>query len=383
MENIDNILTRGVSKILPSKEGLVKLMKQRKITLYQGFDPSSPNLHLGNLVGIRKLAQFQKLGHKVIFLIGDFTGMIGDPTGKLATRKKLTRKEVLENAKSWREQTSSFLNFTGANAVKIKFNSEWNDKLTFKELLEVASNFTVQQMIERDMFQKRIAKGKPIHLHEFLYPVAQGIDSLTMDVDLEIGGNDQLFNMLAGRTLMQAMKRKEKYVLTMKLLEDPTGKKMGKTEGNTINLTDTPTDMFGKIMALPDTLIDIGIELLTDLPIDYAKSSAPIEAKKKLAFDIVKQIHGETKAANAQSSFEKTFQQKEPDYETKIQLEKNLAQTITPFTSLASISDAKRYISQGAVDVNGKTITDPTYQPKVGDKIKIGTTTFGTVENNK
>ena len=379
MQDIDNVLTRGVEQILPSQKGLADLMEKRKITLYQGFDPSSPNLHLGNLIGIRKLAQFQKLGHKVIFLIGDFTGMIGDPTDKSAARKKLTQKQVLENAKGYQTQTSRVLKFSGENAAILKYNSHWLSKLSFEDITELASNFTTQQMLERDFFQARIKKNKPIYLHEFLYPLMQGYDCVTMDVDLEIGGSDQLFNMMAGRTLMKILKGKEKYVLTMKLLEDPTGKKMGKTEGNTINLIDTPTNMYGKIMALPDSLVGSGIELLTDLPRQLSKNQTALDVKKKLAYDVVKQLHGESLAKAAQNSFIKTFHEGRPEYVLEIPLKENLANTIAPFTTHARASEAKRLISQGSVDINNKAITDPTYQPKVGQKIQIGKKIFGTV----
>ncbi len=230
MTTIDEVLTRGVNLVLPDKKGLSDLMSKRKIKLYQGFDPSAPSLHLGNFVGLMKLRQFQKAGHEVIFLVGDFTGMIGDPTDKLATRKKLTREEVLKNAKAWKKQASKLLDFGGVNPAKIMFNSKWSDKISFKELIEITSNLTVQQLIERDMFQARLKSNEPIYLHEFLYPVAQGYDSVEMNVDLEIGGNDQLFNMMVGRNLCKAIKSKEKYVLTTKLLVDKEGKKVGKIQ---------------------------------------------------------------------------------------------------------------------------------------------------------
>src|SRR3990167_6255228 len=228
MDKIEEVLTRGVQEVLPDKKSLATLMAKRKIKLYQGFDPSMPSLHLGNFVGLMKLRQFQKLGHEVIFLVGDFTGMIGDPTDKLATRKKLTREQVLENAKAWREQAGRVLDFSGDNPAKIIFNSKWSDKITFKDLIEITSNLTVQQLIERDMFQARLKDKEPIYLHEFLYPVAQGFDSVEMDVDLEVGGNDQLFNMMVGRNLCKSIKNKEKYVLTTKLLVDKDGNKVGK-----------------------------------------------------------------------------------------------------------------------------------------------------------
>lgn len=377
--DIETVLTRGVAEILPSKKELAALMAKRKISLYQGFDPSSAHLHIGNLIGVRKLAQFQKLGHKVIFLVGDFTGMIGDPTDKSAARKKMTKEEVLENARGWKKQIENVLKFDGANAAEIKYNSEWLAKLSFEEILELAGNFTVQQMIERDFFQERIKKDRPIRLPEFLYPVMQGYDSIFMGVDLEIGGNDQLFNMLAGRTLMKALKGKEKFVLTMKLLADPTGKKMGKTEGNVINLTDSAENIFGKIMSLPDSLIEPGIELLTDLPLDYSKTTEPLKAKKALAFEVVMQIHGEPDAHEAQRTFEKTFQERKPEYPMNIPLGANLAGTVSAYTSLASISDAKRVIRQGGVEIDEKPILDPSYKPEVGQKIKIGKKIFGTI----
>jgi tyrosyl-tRNA synthetase len=227
---IDEFLERGVERIFPDKESLrKKLISGEKIRVYCGFDPSAPALHIGNAILINKLGELQKLGHEVIFLIGDFTGMIGDPTDKTAVRKKLTREDVLENARSYKKQASGYLDFEEVNPASVKYNSEWSDKISFRDLIELSSNFTVQQMLQRDMFQKRIEEDKPIYFHEFLYPLAQGYDSVAMDVDLEIGGNDQMFNMLCGRDLMRSIKNKEKFVLTMKLLADDTGKKMGKS----------------------------------------------------------------------------------------------------------------------------------------------------------
>lgn len=372
--DIESVLSRGVTQILPNKNKLASLMGKRKISLYQGFDPSMPNLHIGNWIGIRKLAQFQKLGHKVIFLIGDFTGMIGDPTDKAAARKKMTKQQVLENAKGYQKQVAKTLKFTGPNAAKMLFNSEWLSKLSFEDVIELAGNFTVQQMMERDFFRRRLERKKPIYLHEFLYPLMQSYDCVNMEVDLEIGGSDQLFNMLAGRSLMRALKGKEKYVLTMKLLTDPTGQKMGKTQGNAINLSDEPSDLFGKIMALPDTLIEPGIELLTNLPLDFAKKENPLTAKRKLAFEVVKQLHTKTKASNAQKSFEKTFQKGVPEYQKEIPRQPTLSSTVTQVTK--SMSQTKRLIKEGAVDVNGASVYDPKYEIKGGEKIKIGKRIF-------
>lgn len=379
MITINEVLTRGVQNILPSKEGLVKLMESKKITLYQGFDPSMPSLHLGHFVGLMKLRQFQKLGHKVIFLVGDFTGMIGDPSDKLSTRPKLTRQEVLNNCKTWKQQASKVLDFEGENKAQMMFNSEWSDKITFKDLIEITSNFTVQQMIERDMFQERIKNKEPIYLHEFLYPVAQGFDSVAMDVDLEIGGNDQLFNMLAGRSLMQALKKKDKYVLTTKLLVDKEGKKVGKTTGNALFLDKSSEDFFGGIMSFPDEIIPLAFELLTEVDIkDIEKlvKENPLKEKKRLAYEVVKLLWGETDAKKAKKKFEKSFQKKSPEFEEKIEVKDSLIETISQIKSINSFSQAKRLIKQGSVDIDGKTVKDINYKIKGNEKIKVGKKVF-------
>jgi tyrosyl-tRNA synthetase len=378
MDQIQNALTRGVETVLPDKNGLASLMSKDKIKLYQGFDPSAPSLHLGNLVGLIKLSHFQKLGHEVIFLVGDFTGMIGDPTDKLATRKKLTRDDVLNNAKAWKEQASKVLDFEGENAAKIIFNSEWSDKITFKDLIEITSNFTVQQLIERDMFQERIKSNSPIYLHEFLYPIAQGYDSVFMNVDLEVGGNDQLFNMMAGRTLMKAMKGKEKYVLTTKLLVDKEGNKVGKTTGNALFLDSKPEEFYAGIMAFPDETIYLGFELLTDISLEGLQEkidSDPFKEKKHLAFEVVQFLWGKEKAKISQESFEKTFQEGRPEFSQEVEAKETLAETIAEFTKLGSVSDAKRMITQGGVEINGK-VAEVSTEVKSGDEIKVGKKTF-------
>ncbi|MDP3994298.1 MAG: tyrosine--tRNA ligase [bacterium] len=378
--DINETLNRGVQHVFPNKKGLADLMSSRKITLYQGFDPSMPSLHLGNFVGLMKLRQFQKLGHKIIFLVGDFTGMIGDPSDKLATRKKLSRKEVLDNAKSWKEQTARVIDFEGNNPAKIMFNSEWNDKVTFKDLIEITSNLTVQQLIERDMFQERLKEGKPIHLHEFLYPVAQGYDCVVMDVDLEIGGNDQTFNMLVGRTLMKAIKGKEKFVLSTKLLVDKEGQKVGKTTGNALFLDSTPEYFYAGIMSFPDEVIPLSFELLTELDLSDIEEKAqkdPMGEKKRLAFEIVKFLWGKTQAQNAEKKFKTTFQDQNPSFDNKIIIKDTLLSTLAPFTSKESFSEIKRLINQGGIDINGNKI-DLSYKIKRGDKIKIGKKFFGT-----
>lgn len=377
--DIEEVLTRGVQQILPDKKGLASLMAKRKIKLYQGFDPSAPSLHLGNFVGLMKLRQFQKLGHEVVFLVGDFTGMIGDPTDKLATRKKLTREQVLQNAKAWKKQASKVLEFEGKNPAKILFNSKWLDKITFKDLIEITSNFTVQQMIERDMFQERLKTNSPIYLHEFLYPVAQAQDSVEMDVDLEVGGNDQMFNMMAGRTLMKGVLKKDKYVLTTKLLVDKEGKKVGKTTGNALFLDSTPEDFYSGIMSFPDEVIEPGFELLTENSLEGIKESIkqnPMKEKKHLAFDIVKFLWGDKSAIKAQNKFEETFQERRPEFNIKVNSGNSLSDTITHYNYLHSKSEAKRQIKNRAVEVNGQVILDVNYKVKPGDEIKVGSRTF-------
>jgi len=380
-EKIEEVLTRGVEKIYPSKKALKDVLLSRKIRVYQGFDPSMPNLHLGNLVGILKLKQFQELGHEVVFLVGDFTGMIGDPTEKLSTRKMLTRKEVLENAKNYKEQAGRFLKFSGKNPAKIMFNSQWLDKMNFKELIEITSNFTVQRMLERDFFQERIKRKKPIFLHEFLYPVAQAIDCVKLDVDLEIGGRDQTFNMLAGRHLMRALKGKEKFVLTTKLLVDKEGKKVGKTTGGALFLNAPPAEMFGGIMAFPDEVIILGFEILTTMPLEEIKVQKrnlergkvnPMELKKKLAFEIVKLNYGKEAAKKAKEEFERVFKEKKlPRKIPKIKIKERslgILDLLVKTKLVSSKSEAKRLILQGGVKINNKVLKD--WQKEI--KIKKG-----------
>lgn len=389
MDEIKNLLTRGVEKIYPSKEELEKVLRSgKKLRLYQGFDPSMPSLHLGNFVGLMKLRQFQKLGHEVIFLVGDFTGMIGDPTDKSATRKMLTREETVSNSQTWKEQASRVLNFEGDNPVKLMFNSEWLDKVSFKDLIGYTSHFTFQQLIERDMFQKRLKEDKPIYLHEFLYPVAQAIDCVIMDVDLEIGGNDQTFNMLVGRTLMKALKDKEKYVLTTKLLVDAEENKAGKTTGNALFLDSTPENFYGGIMSFPDEVIALSFELLTEVDLERNEEKIkadPMGEKKRLAFEVVKLLWGKESAQKAQEEFERTFQKREtPDLEVKNTKNTKLEDVLVELNMASSKNEAKRLIQQGSVDVDEQKVLDPNFllQENKDILIKVGKTKFTKIRVN-
>ncbi len=383
-KQIDDLLERGVEKIYPKKEDLKKkLMNGERIRLYCGFDPSASSLHIGNAILINKLSEFQAFGHEVIFLIGDFTGMIGDPTDKGATRKKLTREEVLENAKSYKDQASGYLDFGGDNPALIKYNSEWNDKLTFKDLIEVSSNFTVQQMMQRDMFQQRIKDEKPIHLHEFLYPLAQGYDSLAMNVDLEIGGNDQMFNMMCGRDLMKAEGKKEKFVLTMKLLADDNGKKMGKSDGNAVFLDKSPEDIYGAVMSWQDGVIAVGFELATKISFEEVKEIYkqlqsekinPRDLKMKLAFEIVKINCGEDDAKKAQDNFVSTIQKKEAPKEIKkfSPKEKGILSVLMDSGLCVSKGEARRVVMQNGVKIDGEVVSEPKTKVESGQVIQKG-----------
>ncbi len=394
-QKIKEVLTRGVEKIYPNFQLLEKrLLSGEKIKLYCGYDPSSSILHIGHIITFKKLAQFQSLGHEVIMLIGDFTGMIGDPTDKTAARKKMSRPEVLANSKNYKKQASKFLKFTGTNPAKILYNSQWSDKLTFKDLIELASNFTVQQMIIRDMFQERIKKKKPIFLHEFLYPLAQAYDNLAMDVDLEIGGKDQTFNMLCGRSLMKALKNKEKFVLATKLLTDPSGKKMGKTEGNIINLNLKPEEMFGKIMAWPDSLIILGFELCTNLKTEEIKKVSehlkkkkinPRDVKARLAREIVGACCSFKAAQKAEEEFNRIFRGKGlplkiPEIKIK-EKSLNILDLLVKAKLTNSKAEAKRIILQKGLKIDGQIENNwqKIVQIKKGMIIKVGKRKFNKI----
>lgn len=384
-KEIDEVLERGVEKIFPSKDALrKKMLRGERIRLYCGFDPSVSALHIGNAAMLNKLAQFQKLGHEVIFLVGDFTGMIGDPTDKVSARRRMTREEVLENARNYKKQASGYLKFAGANPAKIMRNSQWSDKMTFKDLIEIASNFTVQQMIQRDMFKKRMADQQaPIYLHEFLYPLAQGYDSVAMNVDLEIGGNDQMFNMLVGRDLQKIVNKKEKFVMTLELLEDESGRKMGKSEGNAVFLNQLPQHMYGAVMSWTDGMITIGFEMVTNVPMEEIRKirsalkdpkQNPRDFKMKLAFEIVRINYGEEKAKKAQEKFVNIFQKREELDDAIPSLaagEIVLIDWMVGESLANSKGDARRKIEQGGVTIGGDKVKESTYVLSERDDGKI------------
>ena len=381
-QKIEEALFRGVADIFPNKESLERVLKMgKRIRIYNGIDPTG-DLHLGHLAVLRKLRQLQDLGHEVIVLIGDFTATIGDPTDKLATRKPLTRKQVLENAKNYKKQIGKVLDLKKSN-VRFLHNERWTNKLKPADLLELASYFTVARLLERDMFQKRIKEGKDIHVHEFMYPIFQAYDSVTMDVDLEVGGNDQTFNMLAGRGLMKKMKNKEKFVMALKLLTDPSGKKMGKTEGNLIPLDEKPEQMFGKIMSWPDEMIPAGFELLTDL---MPPKINPRDAKAVLAEEIIAICHSKGAAETAGKEFNRIFKDKELPSEVPVIAIKEKTLGILDLlvkTKMASSrSEAKRLVGQKGVKIGGQVQDDwqKIIEIKKGLIIQAGKRRFARVE---
>lgn len=364
-DQIEKVLTRGVERIYPSREELGKTLRSgKKLRVYQGIDPTG-KLHIGHIVGLRKLRQLQDLGHEIIVLIGDFTATIGDPTSKQTTRKPLARKQVLANAKDYKKQVGKILDLAKSN-IRFLHNEQWSNKLKPADMLELASKFTVAGLLERDMFQERIKAGRDIRVHEFLYPIFQAYDSVTMNVDLEVGGNDQTFNMLAGRMLLKKVKNKEKFVLALKLLVDPSGKKMGKSEGNLVSLDEKPGEMYGKIMAWPDELIGPGLELLTNIPQEEIEGIArqikskklnPREAKARLAREVVAICHTPKAASLAEKEFGRVFQKGQLPSDIKkakgLKGRKPLVDALVKAGLASSKSEARRLVLQGGVRIDG------------------------------
>jgi tyrosyl-tRNA synthetase len=440
-QSVTNFLERSVENAYPNKEAFAAALKSgKRLTAYLGIDPTGPSLHLGHAIALRKLKELQLMGHRCILLIGDFTAMIGDPSDKMAARKPLTREQVMENCQHYREQAGIILDMEGkdtGNPVEMKFNSEWHDKLSFAQVLDLASHFTVQQMLERDMFRRRMSwrsicpkckhenlmsselqqtvsdefghkvvlssiddltwkckecgreyttetageihSPRPVFLHEFLYPLMQGYDSVAMDVDIEIGGNDQTFNMLAGRDLMKDLKHKEKFVLTCKLLTDPEGKKMGKSEGNMVALSDSPEEMYGKVMSWPDGVILDGLEMCTNIPgkeLDeiterFESGVNPVGFKRRLAREIVSTWHSIQDANKAEAHFDRLFKEHQapeemPEFAVKERRNK-LIDLLVASKLVPSKSEAKRQIEQGAVKVDGQAVEDVDAQVEITD----------------
>ena len=388
-KEIDKVLNRGtIVKILPSKkEFRDKLLSGEQLTLYMGFDATAPVLHLGHAQNFMLMEKFRKLGHKVIILFGDFTARIGDPSGRSSARKQLTREQVLENVKAWKDMIKPLMNFDDPeNPPIIKYNNDWLPKLTLEDVVNLASNFTVQQILERDMFQKRIKEEKPIYLHEFLYPLMQGYDSVVMNVDVEVCGTDQIFNALAGRTLMRKLKNKDKFVVAVNLIANPkTGELMSKSKGTGVFINVSSNELYGQVMAQPDEMTKILFTHNTLLPLEDIQEimkDNPKDSKMRLAYEIVKIFHGEKKAEEAKQNFINIFQNKQQPKEIqefKInKSEINIIDLLVQSKLAQSKSEARRLIEQKGIKINNQIIED--YQnitiPKTGLVIQRGKRTF-------
>lgn len=387
-QDIHTLLQRGVDTILPTADQLKQALEQaqkqgKKLRVYLGIDPTSPHLHIGHTVALRKLAHFQQAGHQAILLIGDFTARLGDPD-KLAIREPLTKEKVQQNMATYLEQVSTILDFDGPNPIEVRYNSEWSDPLTYEEIIKLASNFTVSQMLERDMFQRRLQEQRPISLSEFFYPLMQGYDAVMLEADVQIGGTDQTFNMLAGRTLNKALRDKEMLVLTVPLLADSKGVKVGKTQGNAINIDNPPNQLYGQIMSLSDDVIVPGLTLLTDIPTEVVEGvrqnieqgQNPMPYKKQLAELIVAQYHGQSAAEAAARHFSQTVQANElptdiPEYTVNTE-QANILDVVVAANLADSKSKARTLLQQGALELNGQRLDQQQVTLATGDIIKAG-----------
>jgi tyrosyl-tRNA synthetase len=353
------VLSRGVVEVLPNKDSLAQLMSQKKIRLYMGIDPTGSFLTLGHSVGLRKLQQFAELGHHVIMLVGNGTVKIGDPTGRDTTRPELTDEMIEENFKNWKVQASKILDFS---KIEIRYNGDWLGKLNYSDIIKLMAKVTVQQLLERDMFQERIKNGQPIFGHEIMYPMMQGYDSVAMDVDLEIGGTDQTFNMMMGRTLQKAYNNHDKWVLSTPIINGTDGRKMSKSYGNYVALTDEPIDMYGKLMRVSDDMIIEYFTVLTDVPMTeveemdraMAAGENPMEFKKRLALTITEMYHSASDAENAQQHFQQAVQQSVvPDDAPTINVNSTMVvgELLQRAMPDESNSNLRRLLEQGAVEL--------------------------------
>jgi len=380
------LLSRGTLEILPSGGLEAKLkeaaIKGRPLRVKAGFDPTAPDLHLGHTVLLEKLRQFQLCGHQVVFLIGDFTGMIGDPTGKNETRPPLTHEEVLINAETYKEQVFRILD---PSQTEVRFNSEWLHNLNAADLIRISARATVARMLERDDFEKRYKGGQSIAIHEFLYPLIQGYDSVALDADVELGGNDQKFNLLMGRQLQEAYGKAPQVILTMPLLEGLDGvNKMSKSLNNYVGVAEPAKEQFGKLMSVSDELMLKYYELLSDVDLDGIRAMHPMEAKKQLAAMIVERFHGEGSGVTAREGFEAQFAKKEvPDDVPEATLSAEdgelwIVHALTETGLTSSNGEAMRMIRQNALSIDGEKMGDKDFRLKSGGPylIKLGKRKF-------
>lgn len=383
MKNIDEqlaVIKRGFVELIPEKELIEKLKKGKPLRIKFGADPSAPDIHLGHTVVLNKLRQFQDLGHEVVFIIGDFTARIGDPSGKSETRKLLSSEEIAKNARTYKEQVFKILD---KNKTEIVYNSEWLGKMDLMEVFKLSSQYTVARMLERRDFKERFERQSDISIVEFLYPLFQGYDSVHLKADVEVGGTDQKFNLLMGRTLQQRYNQEPQAILTMPLLEGTDGvQKMSKSLGNYIGITEPPSEIFGKTMSISDELMFRYYELLTDAPLDEVKKMHPKEAKKKLAGLLVGRFYGEKEAKEAEEEFEKIFKGGGKPEEIELVLlpeaEIGIADLLVKTHLAPSKTEARRLIKQGGVSINDGVIEDDQLRVdlKVEKLIKVGKRRF-------
>lgn len=393
MQIIDELVTRGVENIIPSKEKLRDLLASgKKLNIYLGIDPTATNIHVGHAVPLRKLQKFAELGHHVTFLIGDFTALIGDTSDKDGERPVLTSEQIEANFQTYKKQASKVLDFS---KITVRHNSEWLKKLAFTDIVKLTQHFSAGDFVGRELIKKRLAEGKKVGLHELLYPVMQGYDSYFLDTDIQLGGTDQTFNMQAGRTFQKDFRQKESFIIANGFLDGTDGRKMSKTWGNAIWLTDTPEDMFGKVMSLKDELIEPYFLLATNAPMDkidevkkrLKQNENPMILKKELAFTMVAELHTKKDAERAQQSFEALFQKKSiretdiPVFTTK-QTTWKLADLLVATGTAASKSEARRLIDQDAIEINGIGTKFQTADVtiKSHDIIKVGKKKFVKIE---
>lgn len=392
------VVRRGVVEIVPEEELKEKiansLLTGKPLKIKLGLDPSAPDIHVGHTVVLHKMRQFQELGHEVQLIIGDFTGRIGDPTGKSETRKQLSEEDVKRNAETYQEQIFKILN---PAQTTVHYNSQWLNKLNFTDVVQLAAKVTVARILERDDFTKRYANGQPIGVHEFFYPLMQGYDSVELDSDVELGGTDQKFNLLMGRTLQKEYGKQQQAAITLPLIAGLDGvQKMSKSLGNYIGIDEAPNDMYGKAMSVPDELMVKYFELATDLPDEELSNLKagledgtvhPRDAKMKLAYTFVRMYHGETQAEEAKRHFVTVFQQKAlPDEIEDAELpvselnggEIRIVQLLVTTGLQASNGEAKRSVSQGAVKINEEKVTDPNAVVRLegGEVLQVGKRKF-------
>ncbi len=387
------VIKRGTVEVIPEELLIEKLKRsfgeRKPLRIKQGFDPTAPDIHLGHSVGLRKLKVFQDLGHQVVLIVGDYTGRVGDPSGRSATRPQLSGAEIEKNAATYLAQ---FFKILDKRKTEVRHNGEWFAKMSFEDVLSLCSRFTIARLLERDDFEKRYKSGSPISVHELLYPIMQGYDSVAIKADLEQGATEQKFNLLAGRHLQTEFGQEPQVILTLPILVGTDGvNRMSKSLGNHIGIAEPPDQIFGKTMSIPDNLIFHYFELATDLPtqdlvkIQSALSDGktnPMELKKKLAFVIVRMYHGEDEAKKARENFERVFSKKEipeeiPEFRLPLDGEGIwIVRIMTEAGMATSASEARRLIEQGAVELDSKRISDINYKVKEAKILKVGKRRF-------